>query len=118
MSIRIVKGKVRFYEGYCSECHKECEGTDLDFGVGTTEFCGSIAHHHDWRHVSTCCDAEIIPYEDAEQCERCRLHFHHKDLTEGFCPECYEKILEERRKDDEREPDLRWDQRYGSQIRL
>ena len=118
MSTRSVNGKVRSYEGYCSECRRECEGVDLDFGVGTTEYWGSVANHHEWRHVSTCCEAEIIAYEDAEQCSKCGLHYHQMSMIEGLCPGCYRRSPEERRKDNEPEPDLLWDQLYGNQVRL
>lgn len=45
----------------CEFCEKPCYGKWVDFGVGVTEFWGSVSNHEDVQYVSNCCEAPLNP---------------------------------------------------------
>ena len=47
--------------GICDCCGEPCTATEQDFGIGPYEFWGDRGVHHDWRYVSPCCSAEVVP---------------------------------------------------------
>lgn len=45
---------------YCSECNKECDAVEMDFGIGPYEFWGFMGSHHNWQWVSQCCEGDLL----------------------------------------------------------
>lgn len=60
----------------CTCCKQECRGEHVDFGLGLTEFWGSVSSHHDVQYVSRCCraDVERIEGDDAMEAQDERPH--------------------------------------------
>ena len=44
----------------CGGCEKDCKGTDVDFGIGPSEFWGSVSNDVHIQFVSACCDHEMF----------------------------------------------------------
>jgi hypothetical protein len=52
------------YKFYCSECRKECQAVERDFGIGGYEFWGARGNDTNIQTVSECCDGDL--YADPE----------------------------------------------------
>ena len=46
------------YGPFCSSCHRKCNVIIVDEGIGPYEFWGDSGVHHDYRAVSSCCEAD------------------------------------------------------------
>lgn len=56
-------------KGYCSACHEECVGIQVDFGIGPYEYWGCKGVDRDVHWMSMCCEEEILdkqPEEDTD----------------------------------------------------
>lgn len=51
---------------WCLECGKECYVKRVDYGMGRLECWGVVETHHDYRHVSSCCEADFTDEEPNE----------------------------------------------------
>lgn len=47
--------------GICSDCGEECHTVRRDLGFGAYEYWGARGTHHDWRQVSPCREAKVVP---------------------------------------------------------
>ena len=47
-------------KGYCSACHEECVGVQVDYGIGPYEYWGHKSVDVDLHWVSLCCEEEIL----------------------------------------------------------
>ena len=44
----------------CEDCHGACEGTYVDFGIGTYEFWGAKGVDRQVAWASECCEATVL----------------------------------------------------------
>jgi hypothetical protein len=51
---------------YCVACGQECTVIEVDYGIGTYEYWGSICVDKDVKEVSSCCE-EDFTYEPSEK---------------------------------------------------
>ena len=47
-------------EYVCCDCELFCELTQIDEGIGITEFWGAVSNHVDMVTVSECCEADYV----------------------------------------------------------
>jgi hypothetical protein len=52
--------------GYCSNCKEHVLVDIEDYGLGKTEFWGSVSTHHDYRAVCSQCEEELEDWEEDE----------------------------------------------------
>lgn len=58
--------------GWCECCSQECEGIEVDNGVGRYEFWGFKGTHHQIDIESLCCNSRVLdhdPNPDEEDCD-------------------------------------------------
>jgi hypothetical protein len=53
---------------YCSDCHRECEVSRQEIGIGSHDFMGSVYRDKRYGLFSVCCDAPVIN-EDGNEWE-------------------------------------------------
>lgn len=74
---------------YCTACGEECIPITIDEGIGSYEYWGSKAVHHDLQRVSPCCHAPTVDAPLADRCRGCGVQLDDPcEEEDRYCSAC------------------------------